>query len=39
MSPTTKIIQIAVGDKGLYGLGDDGVVYIWNPSQKEWSNL
>jgi hypothetical protein len=35
-----KIIQIELSDeKGLYGLGDDGVVYVWNPSLKEWQSL
>ena len=40
MGTDVKIIQIAISDdKGLFGLGDDGVVYVWNPSLKEWDNL
>ena len=30
------IIQITPYNNALYGLGSDGLLYIWNPSLKQW---
>lgn len=30
------IIQIAPSQDGLFGLGNDGLLYKWNPSTKKW---
>lgn len=30
------IIQITPYNNSLYGLGSDGVLYVWNPNLKEF---
>lgn len=31
-----KIIQIDTSGTTIYGLGDDGILYQWNPSLRVW---
>lgn len=33
-----KITQITSAGTVIYGLGDDGELYIWNISVKAWDN-